>query len=106
MALEGLIQDTKNNRCSNSKDSLDNVAESLSLISNSCNQVVENGSTRGEPDGERKEVNGVKPEYEEEGCQRKECHRMVTEKYGVPQVQATKSFKRHGIMIAKGEVSF
>lgn len=69
--------------------------------------VMENGSARGEPDGEWMvdEVRLVPEEYsEDEQCERTE-YRTVTEERLVPQVKAIYAFDGQGMTMAKGEVN-
>jgi spectrin beta len=68
--------------------------------------MVENGSARGEPDGEwGEEIRMVPEEYsEEESCERTE-YRTVTEERLVPQVKAIYAFEGQGMTMTKGEVN-
>ena len=67
---------------------------------------MENGSARGEPDGEwGEEIRMVPEEYsEEESCERTE-YRTVTEERLVPQVKAIYAFEGQGMTMTKGEVN-
>ena len=67
--------------------------------------TMENGTSRGEPDGEwGEEIRMVPEEYsEEESCERTE-YRTVTEERLVPQVKAIYAFEGQGMTMAKGEV--
>lgn len=80
---------------------------SLALGSPSKQTSIENGTTRGEPDGEwGEEIRMVPEEYsEEESCERTE-YRTVTEERLVPQVKAIYAFEGQGMTMAKGEVFF
>ncbi|XP_046630760.1 spectrin beta chain, non-erythrocytic 1-like isoform X4 [Daphnia pulicaria] len=76
-------------------------------IGNSKQQGLENGSARGEPDGEwGEEIRMIPEEYsEEESCERTE-YRTVTEERLVPQVKAIYAFEGQGMTMTKGEVFF
>lgn len=75
-------------------------------IGNSKQQGLENGSARGEPDGEwGEEIRMIPEEYsEEESCERTE-YRTVTEERLVPQVKAIYAFEGQGMTMTKGEVN-
>lgn len=79
-----------------------------SLAMGNPTKKVENGSVRGEPDGEWTvdEVRLVPEEYSEEETYERTEYRTVTEERLVPQVKAMYAFDGQGMTMAKGEVIY